>query len=108
MNLCTSDVGGAGGGGCHLRVVPPLGNFIEGQAHPNVFAFLQFSSNRGLSIFCVVKFLSHVFFCVCLVYTQPEKFFPFKDCWLGAILIGTNKLVKNVFFLRGWGCYSNG
>ena len=41
---------------------PPLGNFIEGQAHPNVFAFLQFSSNRGLSIFCVAKFLSHVFF----------------------------------------------
>ena len=49
-----------GGDGCHLRVVP-LGNFIEGQAHPNVFAFLQFSSNRGFSIFGV-KFLSHVFF----------------------------------------------
>ena len=31
----------------------PLGNFMEGQAHPNVFAFLQFLSNRGLSIFCV-------------------------------------------------------
>ena len=39
----------------------PLGNFVEGQAHPNVFAFLQFSSNLGFSIFCVVKFLSHVF-----------------------------------------------
>ena len=39
----------------------PLGNFLEGQAHPNVFAFLQFSSKRGF-IFCVVKFLSHVFF----------------------------------------------
>ena len=49
---------------------PPLGIFIEGQAHPNVFAFLQFSSNRGLSIFCVVKFLSHVFFCVCFPVVQ--------------------------------------
>ena len=48
----------------------PLGNCIEGQAHPNVFAFLQFLSNRGFSIFCVVKFLSHVFFCVCFPVVQ--------------------------------------
>ena len=41
---------------------PPPGNFIEGQAHPNVFAFLQFISNRVFSIFCVVKFFSRVFF----------------------------------------------
>ena len=41
-----------------------LGNFIKGQAHPNVFAFLQFILNRGLCIFCFVKFPSHVFFCL--------------------------------------------
>ena len=47
----------------------PLGNFIEGQAHPNVFAFLQFSSNRGFSIFCVVKFFL-ICFCVCFLVVQ--------------------------------------
>ena len=51
-----------GGGMGDTSAWSPLGNFIEGQAHPNVFAFLQFSSNQGLFIFCVVKFLSHVFF----------------------------------------------
>ena len=51
---------GGGGDGCHLRVVPP----VQLQAHPNVFAFLQFSLNRGLCIFCFVKFPSHVFFCL--------------------------------------------
>ena len=44
------------------HVPPPLGNFIECQAHPNVFAFLLFSLNRSFSIFCVVKFLFSVFF----------------------------------------------
>ena len=54
--------GGGEGNGCHLRVVPPLGNFIEGQAHPNVFAFLQFPLNQGLCILCFAKFPSHLFF----------------------------------------------
>ena len=48
---------------------PPLGNFIEGQVHPNVFTFLQFSSKQVYLFFCVVKFLSHVFF-VCFPVDQ--------------------------------------
>ena len=54
-----------GGGGGFTSAWSPLGNFIEGQAHPNVFAFLQFSSNQVLSIFLCRKVFfsfSHVFF----------------------------------------------
>ena len=52
-----------GGGGMGVTSAwSPLGNFIEGQAHPNVFAFLQFSLNQGLCIFCFAEFPSHVFF----------------------------------------------
>ena len=62
--------GGGGGGGMGVTSAwSPLGNFIEGQAHPNVFAFLQFSLNRGLCIFGFVKFPSHVFF-VCFPVVQ--------------------------------------
>ena len=68
---------GGGGGGCHLRVVP-LGNFIEGQAHPNVFAFLQFSSNRGFSIFCVVKFF---LICFCVCFPVVQGFSPMLLCF---------------------------
>ena len=45
-----------GGDGCHLRVVPPpLGNFIEGQARPNVLIKLCFSHviTYGSRIFCI-------------------------------------------------------
>ena len=60
-NILTPPLYWGGGGVGVTSAWSPLGNFLEGQAHPNVFAFLQFSSNQGF-IFCVMKFLSHVFF----------------------------------------------
>ena len=57
----------------------PLGNFLEGQAHPNVFAFLQFSSNRCL-IFCVEVSFSCVF-CLCfpVVHIHIYIFFIYTE-----------------------------
>ena len=66
----------------------PLGNFLEGQAHPNGFAFLQFSSNQGFSIFCVVKFLSHVFLSLLSggSYLYLYIFYIFFYCTVGSLL----------------------
>ena len=48
----------------------PLGNFLEGQAHPNVFAFQQFSSSRGLSLFLCREVSFSCVFCVCFPVVQ--------------------------------------
>ena len=92
-----------GGDGCHLRVVP-LGNFIEGQAHPNVFAFPQFSSTRGFSIFCVVKFLYHVFFVFAF------RWFLHRGCYVYfPIVFSSNSLYILyifIFFLYIFSLYS--
>ena len=58
----THPLGGRGGGdGCHLRVVPP-GQLHRRPSTPKCFCLSAVFIEPGLSIFCVVKFLSHVFF----------------------------------------------
>ena len=50
-----------GGAGCHLRVVPP-GQLHRRPSTPKRFCLSAVFIEPGLSIFCVMKFLSHVFF----------------------------------------------
>ena len=52
-----------GGGWVSPPRGPPLGNFLKGQAHPNVFVFCL-SSNQ------VFLFLWHEVFCVCFPVVQ--------------------------------------
>ena len=56
-------------GGCRLRVVPP-GQLHKRPSTAKRFCLSAIFIEPGLSIFCVVKFLSHVFFCVCFPEVQ--------------------------------------